>query len=77
MNTAIIVAAGSGSRFGGDIPKQFARLTGKPIIIHTLEKFEECPAVDEIILVLSESGREQFERVLDGRSFPKIRNIVI
>jgi 2-C-methyl-D-erythritol 4-phosphate cytidylyltransferase len=76
MNTAIIVAAGSGSRFGGDIPKQFAPLAGKPVIIHTLEKFEECPAVDEIILVLSESGREQFEHTLDGRSFPKIRNLV-
>jgi 2-C-methyl-D-erythritol 4-phosphate cytidylyltransferase len=76
MNTAIIVAAGSGSRFGSDIPKQFALLAGKPVIIHTLEKFEACPAVDEIVLVLSEDGREQFEHDLGSAGFGKLRKIV-
>lgn len=52
MNTAIIVAAGSGSRFGAEQPKQFVEILGKPLIIHTLEKFQTCPAVDEIVLVL-------------------------
>lgn len=61
MNTAIIVAAGSGSRFASDIPKQFVEICGKPLIFWTLEKFEACEAVDEIILVLSESGRLEFE----------------
>ena len=76
MNTAIIVAAGSGSRFGGDIPKQFADLAGKPVIIHTLEQFEECPAVDEVILVLGENGREDFERLSLGGSFRKLSKLV-
>lgn len=53
MNTVIIVAAGSGKRFGGDVPKQFIEIGGKPLIIHTLEKFENCTAIDEIILVLA------------------------
>jgi 2-C-methyl-D-erythritol 4-phosphate cytidylyltransferase len=53
MNTAIIVAAGSGTRFGGDRPKQFLEIGGKPLLIHTLEKFQNCAAIDEIILVLS------------------------
>ena len=59
MNIAIIVAAGTGSRFAASQPKQFASILGKPIIIHTLERFEACPAVDEIVLVLSvdEIGR--------------------
>src|SRR4051812_21867978 len=52
MNTAIIVAAGEGKRFGGDIPKQFLEIAGKPLIIHTLERFQNCPQIDEIILVL-------------------------
>ncbi|MFL6374101.1 MAG: 2-C-methyl-D-erythritol 4-phosphate cytidylyltransferase [Pyrinomonadaceae bacterium] len=76
MNTAIIVAAGSGSRFGTGIPKQFASLAGKPVIIHTLEKFEACPAVDEIILVLSDDGHEHFERACVGRAFAKLKKIV-
>lgn len=53
MNTAIIVAAGEGKRFGGRIPKQFLEIAGKPLLIHTLERFENSPEVDEIILVLS------------------------
>jgi 2-C-methyl-D-erythritol 4-phosphate cytidylyltransferase len=76
MNTAIIVAAGSGSRFGSDIPKQFADLAGKPVIIHTLEKFEACPAVDETILVLSDDGRAHFERLSAGHSFGKLKKLV-
>jgi 2-C-methyl-D-erythritol 4-phosphate cytidylyltransferase len=76
MNTAIIVAAGSGSRFASEIPKQFVDLAGKPVIVHTLEKFEACPAVDEIILVLSEDGRRLFESAIGERSFAKLRKLV-
>ena len=53
MNTAIIVAAGSGRRFGGEKPKQFLEIGGKPLLIHTLEKFENCPLINEIILVIA------------------------
>ncbi len=61
-NTAIIVAAGSGQRFGSK-PKQFVSLVDKPLIIHTLERFESCTAIDEIVLVLSEEGRLEFEAI--------------
>ena len=52
MNSAIIVAGGRGSRFSSDIPKQFVEILGRPLIVHTLERFERCEDVDEIILVL-------------------------
>lgn len=52
MNIAIIVAAGSGSRLNSAKPKQFLDLLGKPLILHTLERFDSCPAIDEIILVV-------------------------
>lgn len=58
MNTAIIVAAGSGSRFNSVKPKQFLDLLGKPLILHTLETFDACPAIDEIILVVPASELE-------------------
>lgn len=77
MNTAIIVAAGSGSRFGSETPKQFADLSGKPVIIHTLERFEECDAIDEIVLVLSESGAKQFQISNLRSDITKLRSIVI
>jgi len=76
MNTAIIVAAGTGSRFSQDQPKQFTHILGKPLLIHTLERFEGCPAVDEIVLVLSDDGREQFQISNLGSKISKIRSIV-
>ena len=76
MNTAIIVAAGSGSRFGSAIPKQFADLCGKPVIIHTLERFEFCEAIDKIVLVLSESGVEQFQISNFRSEITKLEKIV-
>ena len=49
---AIIPTAGSGRRLGREIPKQFLNIRGKPIIIHTLEKFNCCSIIDEVILVV-------------------------
>jgi len=59
MNSAIIVAAGSGSRMASDRPKQFLLLAGIPLIFHTLRPFEQCDSIDETIVVLpSESAAE-------------------
>jgi len=61
--TALIPAAGSGERIGGKINKQFIEISGKPILVYTLEKFEECKSIDEVILILPqrwlEYGRSQ------------------
>ncbi len=76
MNTAIIVAAGSGTRFDVSQPKLFVDLLGKPLILHTLERFEECPAVDEIVLVLSESAIAEFQISNFKSEITKLRQIV-
>ncbi|MBA3804672.1 MAG: 2-C-methyl-D-erythritol 4-phosphate cytidylyltransferase [Acidobacteria bacterium] len=52
MNVAIIAAAGQGKRLGGKRAKQFLELAGIPIIIHTLKRFEQCAAIQEIFVVL-------------------------
>ncbi len=71
MNTAIIVAAGSGTRFGAEKPKQFLEIHEKPIIVHTLERFDDCPAIDEIILVLSANEIENFQLILKKYNLKK------
>lgn len=76
MNTAIIVAAGSGTRFGGERPKQFLEIGGKPLLIHTIEKFENCVAIDEIILVLSASEVENFLIIAEKFNLTKLKKIV-
>lgn len=51
MNVAVIIAGGSGTRMGQDIPKQFLNVYNKPIIIYTLEVFQKHPEIDEIEVV--------------------------
>ena len=51
MNIAIIIAGGSGSRMGQDIPKQFINVYDKPVLIYTLEGFQKHPQIDAIELV--------------------------
>lgn len=50
-NIAIIIAGGSGSRMGQDIPKQFINVYDKPVLIYTLESFQKHPQIDAIELV--------------------------
>lgn len=51
MNYAIIIAGGSGSRMGQDIPKQFINVYDKPVLIYTLEGFQRHPLIDAIEVV--------------------------
>ena len=51
MNIALIIAGGSGSRMGQDIPKQFINVYDKPILIYTLEGFQRHPMIDAIEVV--------------------------
>lgn len=59
--TAIIVAAGTGSRFKSETPKQFVELAGKQIFVHTLDRFQAAPSVDAIVLVLATDRIGQFD----------------
>lgn len=52
----IVVAAGSGTRFGADVPKQFCLLSGRPVLMWTLSRLREALPDADIRLVLSESG---------------------
>lgn len=55
MVTALLTAAGTGTRMKQDIPKQFIHVDNKPVIIHTMEAFENHPGVDAIVVVTLES----------------------
>lgn len=72
MNTAIIVAAGSGRRFESEIPKQFLSIFGKPVLIHTLEKFEACGEIAQIVLVLAADQIEAFQSISLDHSLTKL-----
>lgn len=65
MKTAAIVAAGgSGSRLGSSLPKQFVELAGKPLLAHTVARFERSPVVDGFVLVLPMDGFDGYARLM-------------
>ncbi|HEX8290130.1 MAG TPA: 2-C-methyl-D-erythritol 4-phosphate cytidylyltransferase [Pyrinomonadaceae bacterium] len=76
MNVAIIVAAGRGSRAGGVRAKQFREISGIPIIIHTLARFELCETIQEAVVVLPASAREEFLALAAGHGLRKVTRAV-
>lgn len=58
MNTALILAGGVDSRFKMDIPKQFVNVNNRPVIVYTLEIFQNHPDIDEIIVICLDGWQE-------------------
>ena len=61
--TVLIVAAGSGSRMGGDMPKQYLPLKGRPVIVHTLEKFRQFDPQMKIVVVVAPAHQELWAQI--------------
>lgn len=76
MNVAIIVAAGRGSRAGGARAKQFREISGIPIIIHTLARFELCETIQEAVVVLPGDAREEFQALAARHGLRKVARAV-
>ena len=76
INSAVIAAGGSGTRMGGNVPKQFVRIGGIPIIVRTLLKFETCSDIDEIIVVVRDCDIETVKILLDEYKITKLTRIV-
>lgn len=65
---AVVPAAGRGSRFGGEVPKQYLEVAGQPLIAHTLHALCAHPTVDGVIVVLAEDdARWPGWSTLDGK----------
>ena len=77
QNIALIFAGGTGQRMNSKTkPKQFLELHGKPIIVYTLEVFEECKMVDGIVLVMLEDWIPYTEGLITKHSINKVVKIV-
>ena len=60
---ALIVAGGKGTRFGSSLAKQFLTLHGKPVLLHTIEKFYEYAADIQVVLVLPKDDFQTWKNV--------------
>lgn len=76
MNIALVIAGGSGSRMGQDIPKQFISVRDKPIIIYTLEAFQNHPKIDAIEVVCIDGWQDILQAYAKQFGITKLKWIV-
>ena len=72
----IIVAGGKGLRMGSGISKQYMKLNGEYIIFHTIKKFEDCPLIRDVIVVVANEHYDFFMTEIAG-CFRKVKKIVV
>lgn len=72
MNIAVILAGGVGSRVGMGIPKQFIEILGKPILIYTIEKFQNHSEIDKIEVVCVKDYIEKLENLVQTYHLGKV-----
>jgi 2-C-methyl-D-erythritol 4-phosphate cytidylyltransferase/2-C-methyl-D-erythritol 2,4-cyclodiphosphate synthase len=69
---AIVVAGGEGTRLGADLPKAFVRLGGRPLLAHSIDLFEDHPAVDRMVLVVPAEWEEPATLLADELAAGKV-----
>lgn len=67
-NTAVLVAAGKGTRMGPNVDKLFLEMAGKPVVVHTWQRFDRAKCIDDIILVIRDGMQSAFEEL--AQKFP-------
>lgn len=76
MNYLILIAGGVGNRLGAGKPKQFVEVLGKPVIVYTLQKFQEHPMIDAIELVCVDGYQDYLMRLAKNNGIDKMIKIV-
>lgn len=71
---AVVLAGGTGSRFGGSLPKQLHGLAGRPVIAHCVETFSLAPGVDSVLVVTAADVADQVRREVAG--FGKLAGVI-
>lgn len=73
---AVVLAAGFGTRFDPDNPKQLVSVGGKPIVCWSIEAFERCGRVSDIVVVVNPKVRPAVESLIDDMGYTKVRVII-
>ncbi len=73
---AVILSGGSGSRFGGALPKQFTKLAGKAVIEYTVDVFEKSEFIDEILIVSQAPHIERTWEIIKKNGWKKVAKVV-
>jgi 2-C-methyl-D-erythritol 4-phosphate cytidylyltransferase len=76
MNSAVIVAAGRGTRMGPNVDKLFLELAGRPLVAHTWQRFNDAACIDEVIVVVREGMQDAFSELARQSGFQKPYRLV-
>ena len=71
---AVVLAGGTGSRFGGSTPKQLRLLAGRPIIAHCVQAFSLAPDVDNVLVVTAADVADQVRQEVAG--YAKVTDVI-
>lgn len=76
-NVAIVLAAGKGTRMKSKVQKQYLLIQDKPVVYYSLNEFQKCPFIDEILLVTGEGEQEFCKReILRPYGFSKVTKVI-
>lgn len=73
---AVVLAGGSGERFGTDLPKQLLPLAGRALIEHSVAAFEQAPGVDAILVVMTAGHACEARKMLAGGGYRKVTGVI-
>jgi 2-C-methyl-D-erythritol 4-phosphate cytidylyltransferase len=76
MTSAVIVAAGKGTRMGSTVDKLFLQLNGRPVVAHTWDRFDQTIGIEEIVLVVRDGMQTAFMELAQAYGFKKPFRIV-
>ncbi|QDP96889.1 bifunctional cytidylyltransferase/SDR family oxidoreductase [Microlunatus elymi] len=75
-NVAVVLAGGTGTRVGLDIPKQLIKIAGKPVIEHTISALSRSPLIDEIIIMMTPGHLDPVRAIVNGGGYTKVTRIL-
>lgn len=77
MNSAVIVAAGKGTRMGPGVDKLFLEVAGRPVVAHTWQRFNDAACIAEIILVVRDGMQSAFAELAQQFKLTKPHRLVV
>lgn len=77
QNVAILLAGGVGKRFGAELPKQLLTVAGQTVLEHSIDAFQQCPAIDEIALVVHPSCLVPTQDILERKPRSKVKKLLL
>ncbi|WP_435747053.1 SDR family NAD(P)-dependent oxidoreductase [Nocardioides sp. SYSU DS0663] len=75
-NVAVVLAGGTGTRVGLTLPKQLIKISGKPIIEHTIAALHASPLIDEIVVMMAPGHLDPVRAILRDGAYPKVTQVL-